>query len=182
MTLYLPTLLAAAVLLLQPTIVAALQLNITALGAANNASTLECWQIDTPFAISTQPGTVGSAQLQLGNTSTLSYSVLPAEFDAGVHSAPANQYVFSCVTSILGLGAGLLSVLSHLFGEPAVCGPSLSASGRACTLLAWCSKFGPQLCKGLCPLRRRVACRSRPRTSPLLFSLLPPFGHQSTQY
>lgn len=86
------TLLAAgAALLLQPAAVLALNLNITALGAANNASTLECWQIDTPFAISTQQGTAGSAQLQLGNTSTISYSVLPAQFDAGVHNAPANQ-------------------------------------------------------------------------------------------
>ncbi|CAN8101522.1 unnamed protein product [Discula destructiva] len=71
----------------------ALQLNVTALSAANNASTLECWQIDTPFTVSTQPGTAGSAQLQLGNLSTLSYSVLPAQFDAGVHNAPANQWV-----------------------------------------------------------------------------------------
>ena len=80
------TLLAA---LLPPSV--ALQLNITALGAANNASTLECWQMDTPFTISTQQGTSGSAQLQLGNTSTMSYSVLPAEYEAGVHNAPANQ-------------------------------------------------------------------------------------------
>lgn len=87
------TLLAAGalLLLLQPAAVQALNLNITALGAANNASTLECWQIDTPFAISTQQGTAGSAQLQLGNTSAVSYSVLPAQFDAGVHNAPANQ-------------------------------------------------------------------------------------------
>ena len=69
----------------------ALQLNITALSAANNASTLECWQMDTPFTISTQQGTSGSAQLELGNVSTMSYSVLPAEYDAGVHNAPANQ-------------------------------------------------------------------------------------------
>lgn len=69
----------------------ALQLNITALSAANNASTLECWQIDSPFIVSSQPGTKGSAQLQLGNTSTISYSVLPAQFDAGLHNAPANQ-------------------------------------------------------------------------------------------
>lgn len=70
---------------------AALQLNITALGAADNASTLECWQMDTPFTISTQSGTAGSAQLQLGNTSTITYGVLPAQFDGGVHNAPANQ-------------------------------------------------------------------------------------------
>lgn len=91
---HLPTgaaLLSALLPLLQPS--AALQLNITALAAANNASTLECWQMDTPFTISTQQGTAGSAQLQLGNTSTMSYSVLPAQFDAGIHNAPANQYV-----------------------------------------------------------------------------------------
>lgn len=86
------TLLAAGVfLLLQPAAVLGLHLNITALGAADGASTLECWEIDTPFAISTQQGTAGNAQLQLGNTSTISYSVLPAQFDAGVHNAPANQ-------------------------------------------------------------------------------------------
>lgn len=83
----------SALLLLQPS--AALQLNITALGAADQASTLECWQMDTPFSISAQQGTAGSAQLQLGNTSTMSYSVLPAQFDAGVHNAPANQYVLA---------------------------------------------------------------------------------------
>ncbi|KAL1848874.1 hypothetical protein Daus18300_013486 [Diaporthe australafricana] len=77
--------------LLQPSV--ALQFNITALGAANNASTIECWQMDTPFTISTQQGTAGSAQLQLGNASTVSYSVLPAQYDAGVHNAPANQWV-----------------------------------------------------------------------------------------
>lgn len=84
----LPTAALLAVLL-QPSV--ALQLNITALSAANNASILECWQMDTPFTISTQQGTSGSAQLQLGNTSTMSYSVLPAEYDAGVHNAPAIQ-------------------------------------------------------------------------------------------
>ncbi|ROV96569.1 hypothetical protein VMCG_07822 [Cytospora schulzeri] len=90
--LVLPTAALLAGLLQLPSVVA-LQLNITALGAANNASTLECWQMDTPFAISTQQGTSGSAQLQLGNASTMSYSVLPAQYDAGVHNAPANQWV-----------------------------------------------------------------------------------------
>lgn len=86
------TLLAFALLLGQLACsVGALNLNITALSAANNASTLECWQMETPFAISTQQGTAGSAQLQLGNVSTISYSVLPAQFDAGLHTAPANQ-------------------------------------------------------------------------------------------
>lgn len=84
-------LLAAGALLLQPAAVLALNLNITALYGADKASTLECWQVDTPFAISTQPGTQGSAQLQLGNTSAISYSILPPQFDAGLHNAPANQ-------------------------------------------------------------------------------------------
>lgn len=84
-------LLAAGALLLQPAAVLALNLNITALSAADKASTLECWQIDTPFAVSTQPGTQDSAQLHLGNTSAMSYTILPPQFDAGFHNAPVNQ-------------------------------------------------------------------------------------------
>lgn len=47
--------------------VQALDLNITAIGAANNASTLECWQMTTPFTISSTAGTSGSASLELGD-------------------------------------------------------------------------------------------------------------------
>lgn len=44
-----------------------LSLNISALSASNGQSTLECWQMDTPFSISTEAGTAGSASLAMGN-------------------------------------------------------------------------------------------------------------------
>lgn len=47
--------------------VQSLSLNVTAIAATNNASTLECWQMDTPFSISTTSGTAGSASLGLGD-------------------------------------------------------------------------------------------------------------------
>lgn len=71
----------------------ALQLNVTAIGARNGSSTLECWQMDAPFVISNQAGTVGSALANLGNVTGLLYSVIPAGFDGGVHNAPAKQWV-----------------------------------------------------------------------------------------
>ncbi|PSR83815.1 hypothetical protein BD289DRAFT_435236 [Coniella lustricola] len=73
--------------------VQALNLNITALGAANNASTLECWQMTTPFTISSTAGTSGSASLELGDVTNLTYTVLPAGFDGGLHNAPRAQWV-----------------------------------------------------------------------------------------
>lgn len=69
----------------------ALQLNVTAIGARNGSSTLECWQIDAPFAISDQAGTAGTALANLGNVTRFLYSVIPAGFDGGLHNAPANQ-------------------------------------------------------------------------------------------
>ncbi|KAH8163478.1 hypothetical protein CIB48_g4769 [Xylaria polymorpha] len=72
---------------------ASLKLNVTAIGARDGLSTLECWQMDQPFDTSTQPGTSGTAQTQLGNVSTISYSILPSNFDGGLHNAPQNQWV-----------------------------------------------------------------------------------------
>ncbi|KAI2639245.1 hypothetical protein GGS21DRAFT_506685 [Xylaria nigripes] len=72
---------------------AAMKLNVTAVSARYGASTLECWQMDSPFVVSDQPGTVGSAQVQLGNLANMSYSVLPGSFDGGIHNAPHNQWV-----------------------------------------------------------------------------------------
>lgn len=71
--------------------VPALSLNITAIGAANNASTLECWQMDTPFESAAIPGITGSATAVIGNAANISYTVLPAAFDGGLHNAPWNQ-------------------------------------------------------------------------------------------
>lgn len=44
-----------------------LSLNVSALSASAGVSTLECWQVETPFSISTEAGTAGSASLVLGD-------------------------------------------------------------------------------------------------------------------
>ncbi|TFK47212.1 hypothetical protein OE88DRAFT_827783 [Heliocybe sulcata] len=68
-------------------------LNLTALTAHNGASVFECWALQPGFTSSTQSGTAGALSLQLGNLANASYSILPAEFDAGRHNAPNVQYV-----------------------------------------------------------------------------------------
>lgn len=66
-------------------------LNITAIGAANGRSTIECWQITRPFDISTDPGTAGTAAQQLGDLTNLTFTILPPQFDGGLHNAPFVQ-------------------------------------------------------------------------------------------
>lgn len=78
-------------LVLYASLVASLNLNVTALGAANGASTLECWQLESPFSISAQPGTAGSASFELGDVANFTYAVIPAGYDGGLHNAPYNQ-------------------------------------------------------------------------------------------
>ncbi|KAJ9144623.1 hypothetical protein NKR23_g5993 [Pleurostoma richardsiae] len=68
-------------------------LNLTAIGALNGESTLECWQLG-PFASSSTPGVSGALNLFLGDASNASYTVIPGRFDGGLHNAPALQYVF----------------------------------------------------------------------------------------
>ncbi|KAH9955895.1 hypothetical protein BC827DRAFT_1140335 [Russula dissimulans] len=68
-------------------------LNITAITAQNNRSIFECWQLQPGFSTSTQPGTAGASSLQLGGVVSMSYSVLPPSFNAGLHNAPALQWV-----------------------------------------------------------------------------------------
>ena len=65
-------------------------LNLTAIGAANGESTLECWRLG-PFASSSVPGTTGALNLFFGNMSNATYTVLPPRFDGGLHNAPAIQ-------------------------------------------------------------------------------------------
>lgn len=72
-------------------VVQALSLNITVTGAANNASTIECWQMDTPFASSATPGVSGSATALIGKAANITFTVVPAGFDGGLHRAPFNQ-------------------------------------------------------------------------------------------
>ena len=69
------------------------RLNITTIATANRKSTLECWQLTAPFVQSSQAGTAGAVVAQLGETGATSYSLLPPQFDAGLHNAPAVQYV-----------------------------------------------------------------------------------------
>ena len=69
------------------------RLNITTIGAANGKSTLECWQLSAPLVTSSQPGTAGAAIAQLGETGATSYTLLPPQYDGGLHNAPAVQYV-----------------------------------------------------------------------------------------
>lgn len=83
-------------------------LNITAITASNNASTLECWTL-SPFTVSNTLGTVGSLSAFFGEASNVSYTVIPPRTNAGLHRAPAAQYVFvlSTCLSICGtLGRG----------------------------------------------------------------------------
>ena len=76
-----------------PAAATAISLNVTALGAKKGCSTLECWQLDTPVELSDEPGTAGSAVAFLGGAANVTYSVLPAGFNGGLHTAPHNQYV-----------------------------------------------------------------------------------------
>ncbi|KAI9879906.1 MAG: hypothetical protein M1830_006573 [Pleopsidium flavum] len=79
--------------LLTSTIAAPTFLNLTAISAVNGESTLECWQLSNPFTVSNQAGTTGTAVQQLGNVANASYAIIPAQFNGGVHCAPAVQYV-----------------------------------------------------------------------------------------
>ncbi|KAL8420988.1 hypothetical protein RB596_001963 [Gaeumannomyces avenae] len=69
-------------------------LNITAISAASNASTLECWQFG-PLAVVSAPGVSGAAPLLLlgGAASSVSYTVFPANTTGGPHNAPRLQLV-----------------------------------------------------------------------------------------
>ena len=66
-------------------------LNLTAISAANGASTLECWQFPG-IQVSSTAGTSGALSLFLGDAANVTYTVLPPRFNGGVHNAPAAQY------------------------------------------------------------------------------------------
>jgi hypothetical protein len=73
--------------------IAQLRLNVTAISAENGISTLECWELDSPFYISHDSATVGAKVAHLGNVSSLSWSVVPPGHYVGPHNAPYNQQV-----------------------------------------------------------------------------------------
>lgn len=68
---------------------------LNAIVGKKNLSTVECWGIQPPFVVSTQPGTVGNKILQLGALANASYSEFPVgpNINAGLHNAPNAQYV-----------------------------------------------------------------------------------------
>ncbi|KAK7984649.1 ATP release protein [Apiospora arundinis] len=79
--------------LLTATLASAAKINVTAVTASNGKSTLECWQIDAPFVVSTTAGISGTAIAQLGDVTNVDFSVVPPNFDGGLHNAPRNQWV-----------------------------------------------------------------------------------------
>lgn len=72
-------------------LVPALSLNVTAITGVNDVSVLQCWQMNTPFESAGSPGTVGGATAVIGETANMTYTVLPAGLDGGLHNAPVNQ-------------------------------------------------------------------------------------------
>lgn len=79
------------------------RLNITTIGAANGQSTLECWQLSAPFVQSSQAGTSGAVTAQLSEAGPMSYTLIPPQFDGGLHNAPAVQCVFFSYLSLPSL-------------------------------------------------------------------------------
>ncbi|KAI1077723.1 hypothetical protein F5B20DRAFT_551140 [Whalleya microplaca] len=68
-------------------------LNVTAIAGVGGRSVLQCWQMRTPFAISTDAGTAGVARADLSDVRDLAYLILPSNYDGGLHTAPAKQWV-----------------------------------------------------------------------------------------
>jgi len=72
-------------------------LRVSAIVGKGGVSQLECWSLLPGFNVSTQPGTVGSKQLQLGLIANGSFTVFPTPgpIDAGLHNAPNSQWVIT---------------------------------------------------------------------------------------
>ena len=67
-------------------------LNITTIATnAQKESTLECWQLAAPLVASSAAGTSGAVFAQLGQTAATSWGIVPANFNGGLHNAPAVQ-------------------------------------------------------------------------------------------
>ncbi|KAJ7680949.1 hypothetical protein DFH06DRAFT_432733 [Mycena polygramma] len=69
-------------------------LTLTALVGKNNLSSLECWAMAPNLVESNATGTVGALSYgQLGGTGNSSYALFTQLSVAGLHNAPAPQYV-----------------------------------------------------------------------------------------
>lgn len=68
------------------------KLNVTAIGAHNNNSRFECWQLeDSAFSAAVVKGTTGTAIASLGEADSFSVSIGPAGLHGGFHVAPQPQ-------------------------------------------------------------------------------------------
>lgn len=66
-------------------------LTLTAISAKNGVSTIERWQLKSPFATASEAGVSGVSFAQLGKTSAASYAVIPPHYDGAPHNAPQMQ-------------------------------------------------------------------------------------------
>lgn len=73
------------------TTLASSTMNITAITGKQGVSVLECWALAAKFVTSTQAGTVGAANLALGDLANATFTVLPPRFNGGEHNAPSVQ-------------------------------------------------------------------------------------------
>ncbi|KAJ6568356.1 small secreted protein [Mycena vulgaris] len=77
-----------------PALASPKNLTLTALVGKSNLSSLECWSMTPALVESTATGTVGALSFaQLGATGNSSYSLFTQLTNAGLHNAPAPQYV-----------------------------------------------------------------------------------------
>ncbi|KAJ6616998.1 hypothetical protein B0H10DRAFT_2218980 [Mycena sp. CBHHK59/15] len=90
---------------------------LTALVGKNNLSALECWAMIPDLVESTATGTVGALSFaHLGATGNSSYSLFTQLTNAGLHNAPAPQYV------MIMTGRGELSFPSAKASDPTLSG------------------------------------------------------------
>ena len=71
---------------------AATYLNLTTTAAVNQSSTIEYWQLASPFTTSQERGTQGTLTTSLGNLANGTYNIVAPGTNGGAHVAPAVQY------------------------------------------------------------------------------------------
>ena len=85
-------------------------LNLTTVAAANGASTIECWQLTTPFV--SVAGPTGPDILQLGDTAAATYLVAPPSSIDVFPNPLSVQYVAFSLTIPLFLPLTLIYSIS----------------------------------------------------------------------
>ncbi|KAL8653368.1 MAG: hypothetical protein Q9210_002145 [Variospora velana] len=68
-------------------------LTLTAISAKNGVSTIERWQLKSPFITASGAGVSGVSFAQLGGSRDANYAVIPPHYDSPAHNAPQMQYV-----------------------------------------------------------------------------------------